>query len=237
MILSKAIKEKALAHAKESPEVEVVGVVHIIKGRERYFPCKNIADDPKHFFELCPEDYAKAEELGEITAIIHSHPITNHHPSQADKVACENSGVPWYVVNPQTEKWGHCEPSGFQLGYVGRIFSHGLVDCYSLVKDFYEREFNIELANYYRSDKWWKKGGNLYLENFKNEGFYEIEMEEMRYGDCFLMKLESSVPNHAAVYMGENVVLHHVQGRLSSRDVYGGYYQKVTEYCLRHENR
>jgi len=62
-------------------------------------------------------------------------------------------------------------------------------------------------------------------------------MEEVKFGDCFLMKLESNTCNHAAIYLGENIVLHHVQGRLSSRDVYGGYYQKVTEVCLRHESR
>ena len=37
----------------------------------------------------------------------------------------------------------------------------------------------------------------------------------------------------------ENLVLHHVQGRLSSRDVYkwGGYYFKATALGLRHESR
>ena len=51
------------------------------------------------------------------------------------------------------------------------------------------------------------------------------------------MKLDSVVPNHAAIYLDDMIILHHVQGRLSSRDVYGGYYQKVTELCLRHESR
>ena len=51
------------------------------------------------------------------------------------------------------------------------------------------------------------------------------------------MQLESPVPNHAGIYLGDGVVLHHVQGRLSSRDVYGGYYQKVTAKVLKHESR
>jgi hypothetical protein len=32
-------------------------------------------------------------------------------------------------------------------------------------------------------------------------------------------------------------VLHHLQGRLSSRDVYGSYYVKSTACALRHESR
>ena len=38
-------------------------------------------------------------------------------------------------------------------------------------------------------------------------------------------------------YMGDQQVLHHVQGRLSSRDLYGGYYGKSTACALRHESR
>jgi cell wall-associated NlpC family hydrolase len=53
-------------------------------------------------------------------------------------------------------------------------------------------------------------------------------------GDCFLMQVASPVPNHAAVYLGDGLILHHLQGRLSSRDVYGGYWQKVTTHVLRY---
>ena len=42
------------------------------------------------------------------------------------------------------------------------------------------------------------------------------------------MHLEADVPNHAGIYLGDNVILHHVQGRLSSRDVYGGYFIQST---------
>jgi cell wall-associated NlpC family hydrolase len=48
------------------------------------------------------------------------------------------------------------------------------------------------------------------------------------------MQVASPVPNHAAVYLGDGLILHHLQGRLSSRDVYGGYWQKVTTHALRH---
>ena len=77
----------------------------------------------------------------------------------------------------------------------------------------------------------------MYLDNFAKEGFKETTLEQITYGDLFLMQLESPVPNHAGIYLGDGVVLHHVQGRLSSRDVYGGYYQKVTAKVLKHESR
>ena len=237
MNINKKVKEEALAHAKEDSPRESVGLVHIVKGRQRYFPCNNLAETPDEHFVLDPNDYIKCEEKGQITAVIHSHPITNHHPSPADLVACEKSGLPWFVVNPDTENWGYCEPNGYELPFVGRPFFHGGIDCYTLWQDFYKKELGIKMGDYHRRDKWWEKGENMYLDNFKKEGMREVEMDSIKYGDILLLKLDSIVPNHAAIYLDDMIILHHVQGRLSSRDVYGGYYQKVTELCLRHESR
>lgn len=237
MKLTKEIKEKALDHAKEEYPKEAVGLVHVIKGKNRYFKCQNLAETPDEHFILNPKDYLEAEKKGEIIAVVHSHPKTNPAPSPADKVACEASGLPWFIVNPNTETWGEYKPEGWELAYVGREFSHGIVDCYSLVRDFYKREFKLQLNDYNRRDQWWEKGENMYLDNFAKEGFKETTLEQIAYGDLFLMQLESPVPNHAGIYLGDGVVLHHVQGRLSSRDVYGGYYQKVTAKVLKHESR
>ena len=86
-------------------------------------------------------------------------------------------------------------------------------------------------------DRWWEHGYNLYLDNFAKEGFSEIPVADVQPGDLILMNLGSKVPNHAAIYLGDQLVLHHVQQRLSSRDVYGGYYGKSTATALRHESR
>jgi len=237
MKLSEEIRNKAIAHAKEEAPRESVGLVHIVKGRERYFPCNNQAETPDEHFVLDPDDYIAAAEKGQITCVIHSHPTTSHNPSPADRVACEKSGLPWFVIQPNTNLWGYCEPEGYELPYVGRPFFHGVIDCYSLVRDFYKKEFGVQLNDYHRRDQWWYKGENMYMDNFKKEGFRVIPLEEVKRGDLFLMKLEADVCNHAGIYLGDMIVLHHVQGRLSSRDVYGGYYQKVTDVCLRHESR
>ena len=236
MTLPPSLTEKILIHATEESPKECCGLVAVVKGRRKYFPCKNLAATPQEHFVLDPLDYASVEDQGEIVAVIHSHPVTNHAPSQADRVACEQSGLPWHIVNPNTGNWGYCEPEGFELPYVGREFAHGTVDCYSLCRDWYKRERGLELSNYPRRDQWWENGENLYLDNFKKEGFHPIPVSELKKGDALLMQLSSPVPNHAAIYIGDQQVLHHVQGRLSSRDVYGGYYAKNTACALRHES-
>ena len=237
MKLSDSVKAAALEHAQSEFPKESCGLVAVVKGRKRYFPCRNIAETPDEHFVLDPADYAETEDKGEIVAVVHSHPKTNHAPSQADRVACEKSGLPWHIVNPKTLAWGYCEPEGFELPYVGREFVFGLVDCYTLCRDWYNLEFELNLRDYDRRDQFWLRGENLYLDNFASEGFYPISIRDLQYGDAILMQLGSNLPNHAAIYLGDQMILHHVQGRLSSRDLYGGYYLKNTAKALRHESR
>jgi len=236
MNLTKDIKKQILDHAKEESPNESCGLIIIRKGKTKYKKCKNIAELPKHTFVLATDDYIKAEEDGEIVAVVHSHPYSQPIPSDGDKIACEKSGVPWHIVNPQTENWGYYEPSGFELPYVGRKFQFGIIDCYSLVRDYFKKEFDLELSDYYRADEFWKKGQNLYEDNFMNEGFRKVPLDEIQKHDVLLIHLEANLPNHAAIYLGDQQVLHHVQGRLSSRDVLGEYYIKNTAFVARHKS-
>lgn len=237
MKLSTALKAEILQHAKADDPKEICGLIHVVKGRRRYYPCTNIAATPDEHFIIDPEDYAIAEDMGEIVAVVHSHPISQPVPSSADQIGCNNTGVPWIIVNPKTEQWGYTEPKDFELPYVGREFVFGVVDCYSLVRDWYKREFGLDLADFSRRDRFWERGENLYLDSYKSQGFQRIPFEELQYGDAILMQLGAELPNHAAIYLGDQQILHHVQGRLSSRDVYGGYYVKSTAMVLRHESR
>jgi proteasome lid subunit RPN8/RPN11 len=228
----------ALAHARAEclrPEGarESCGLLVIKKGREVYLPCRNIAVGSDQFV-IHPEDYAAADAQGQIAAVVHSHPGLPPTPSQADRVACEASGLPWYIVGVPSDTWERMEPSGYVAPLVGRQWSHGVLDCYALVRDWHQLERGVVLPHFARFDEWWKRGENLYLENFAQAGFEVVDLEALQAGDCFLMQVLSPVPNHAAVYLGDGLILHHLQGRLSSRDVYGGYWQKVTTHVLRY---
>lgn len=237
MKLTDTLKAEILQHAKESDPKEMCGLVHVVKGRRRYYRCSNIAATPDEHFILNPEDYAAAEDMGEIVAVVHSHPTSRPQPSPADQISCNNNGLPWIIVNPKTEEWGECNPTAFELPYVGREFVFGVVDCYSLLRDWYKRELGLTLADFPRRDQFWERGENLYVEGYKSQGFRQVPFDELQYGDGILMQLSAELPNHGAIYLGDQQILHHVQGRLSSRDVYGGYYVKSTAMVLRHESR
>jgi len=119
---------------------------------------------------------------------------------------------------------------------LGLPFRHGSVDCYGLCRRFYHDNFGLELANYARPDDWWKTGLDLYMENFRKEGFKAIDVHprETAIGDGFLIALRSEKANHAAIYIGDGKIIHHVWGRMSNVERYDGIWQKCTVAHLRH---
>lgn len=224
------------AHARREFPRECCGLIGVVNGKERYVPCRNLSESAEHFI-LHPADYAAAEDLGEITGICHSHPNIAAIPSEADLAGCEASGIEWHILNVHAEGVGALtsfKPSGYVAPLLGVPFTHGVHDCYSLVQRYYWQTLGIVLPDFVHDEKWWEKGQNLYLENFEKAGF--VRVDDLREHDVILMKLASPVPNHAAVYVGNNQIAQHIMNRLSSRDVYGGWYQKITFCFVRHRS-
>jgi len=235
--LTNSITATILEHAKETIDKEICGLIVVFKGREKYVRCRNISEtDSSDHFVIHPEDYAAAEDFGTITTVVHSHPRTNPKPSEADLVGIEKSGLPWLIVNPRTEQHTITKPTGYKAPLVGRPFVHGILDCYAIIKDYFKENLSIEMPEYFRQDDWWHNGQSLYRDNFEKAGFREVPMTALKVHDCFIICNGATEPNHAAVYIEEGKILHHVQGRLSSIDVFGGFWLKNTWKVVRHKD-
>ena len=222
-------KDAALKHAKEQDPKESVGVLIVIKGKEQYYPCNNLSTYSQQCFILDPEDYVKADALGEITAIVHSHPVTPPSPSQADKVSCEQSGLKWHIVNPKTETWGYCEPTGYKPPLIGRQWVWGVTDCWSLVRDYYKEQHNIQLLDYQRPITPQDFLDNPLFEQYaERTGFKELNTDEkLQKGDVLVMSILHPTLNHVAIFLGDEI-LHHLADRLSTREPYNEWLLKCT---------
>ena len=222
-------KDAALFHAKDQDPKESCGLLLNIKGKEKYYPCNNLSMTQHQCFIIDPIDYVKADNLGEIIAIVHSHPTTPPTPSQADRISCEHSNLPWYIVNPKTEQWADLKPEGYKPELCGRPWVWGITDCWSLVRDWYKEEKNIELIDYERSMTPEEFLKNPLFEKYaKNTGFRELANDEaLKKGDVLLMSILHPTLNHVAIFLGD-MVLHHLADRLSCKEPYSEWLLKCT---------
>jgi len=227
-------KTKALEHAKAEYPHEACGLVVVIKGRERYWPCENLTKELEQFY-LSPDDYAKADDAGEIIAVVHSHPTTKPVPSQADLVSLEATELPWYIVSTQTGEWSDAiHPRGYKAPLIGRSWQWNVSDCWTLVRDWYlENGLQVRDFNRPATPELFEKEP-LFESSFESAGFYKVRREDIQYGDGVLMAIGSNKLNHVGVYIGDQLLLHHARRRLSSRDIYGGWLQKATGLVVRH---
>lgn len=220
------MKTQILNHAKQCGEAECCGFVI---DNKIYMPCINISPTPTETFEISPEDWIRAEKLGEITAIVHSHPNGFPILSEADQIFQQQTGVDWWLVcDNKIHKFRYMQP------LIGREFDHGVTDCYTLFRDVYHL-CGIELPDFDREDDWWHNGQNLYLDLLPKNRFERVDTEGIQEGDIILVCLGSSIPNHAAIYVGNQQILHHCPNRLSKRDLYGGFWLNYTHSIWRYK--
>lgn len=214
------------------------------KKRPKIIECKNEASDPGNQFLINPTEYVKALKFGKVIGVWHTHVNCKVDASDADRVGCEATAVPWFIIAISKEdgvvtlsEMARIEPHGFVMPYLERPYVEGQFDCYSLIRDYYWREFAIDLRDYPRVESDGTHGRKLFAARYKDEGFVQLIDQEPQIGDVFLIQTTSSVPEHMAVFIGDEMIMHHCHDRLSRRDIYGGYWLFHTSHHLRHKSK
>jgi len=229
-----SLKQQMAAHAQKHPDQEVCGII----AGGQYWPCKNAHSSPSQHFAITAEDYARLDPLG-IEAIFHSHLYFSEDKfSRHDIVSCKQVNVPWVMYCVPANSWHHMDPTG-NAPFLERPWLYGIYDCYGLLRDYYRREFNIELDDYERGEEFeWKSSEwRMFEKNFQGQGFREVGDDQLKKGDMLLMQLQADFPNHVGVMHSpeQNVFYQHLLDRLSEASVYGGYWRKNTVKVLRHQ--
>jgi proteasome lid subunit RPN8/RPN11 len=223
---------------------EACGLVVAQNGRPRIIICKNIAEDPRTNFRIDTHEYIEAAKIGEVIGVWHTHVDVPPNPSEADVAGCNASRLPWYILSVwNSEDSLSCtevltlHPHETDQSYEGRTYLFGVSDCYTLVRDYYKNEFGIVLGEYPRIERFWEKGLDFFANGYEEQGFKLLIDQEPEVGDLFIMQVGSTIPNHIGIYVGNDQMLHHCQGRLSRIDTYGGMWAKHTSHHLRHKTK
>ncbi len=238
-MIDEILEQDIIDYFKQKYPTEACGL--ILKDHS-FVPCDNVADDVYNHFEIDTYDFMKHE--GDVLAVVHSHPDGEDSPSKADIASQIATNIPFGIAvvrngwNGKLWFWGDGIP---KVDLVGRQFRHGPTgsdnkgDCFALIRDYYRDVLGIKINEYPRDRHWWQNGEDMYEEYFEREGFVVIDPGDVKEHDAFLMCINSDVVNHAGIYVGDNLILHHLANRLSKHDPLGRWPKMITKW-VRHRD-
>jgi proteasome lid subunit RPN8/RPN11 len=189
---------------------------------EVFYAKENIHPSPLDNFMFSQEDTVNLLDID--YSIIHSHTANSFKvdprtPSFEDMVGRENTQVPWGIV--------HCDgESVTDILYFGQVNTEKLVgrdyisnvfDCFTLARDFFYKEFSIDIGLHPRPSDWEEWNPHYISHNYSKTGFTE-QTGELEFGDILLFSISSRQINHIGIYLEPDKFIHHLHSRKSSED-------------------
>mgnify|MGYP003109076769 FL=1 len=230
-------RNDAEEYAKQESPKEACGLLTVINGEEKFWPCKNIAEGQHEFFALDPEDWADCEDQGgEILGVIHSHPKGSANASEADEASCEHLGFPYFIYSVEHKNWNQIKPTGWKPpSLIGRTWVWGKQDCWSLITDYFLEKKQINLKYWERPKSIKSFCKNPYFEKvLTGSGFVEVNKDKLQKDDILLVEGAYKKLNHVALYYGDQLILHHSVKKLSCRELYDLKYIQATKKVYRY---
>ena len=146
-----------LEHFKQEYPREGCGVVSVVKGKEKWFPCTNIADDSNDFI-IDSQEYLKLKRTTDIIAIVHSHPDASADPTETDIKYCNALGITYHIYSYPEMELKILEPVSSTTKLYGREYEFGVTACFEALRDYLLTQgIEIPLRLPFEDD-WWKKG-------------------------------------------------------------------------------
>lgn len=224
-MITEELKQILINTAKKEFPKEMCGILFLNEENNVEFKqCDNLSDNPTELFEM---DNSVLIDYN-VVAIVHSHTNGRNYLSKYDMRNQHLLNLDWVLVcGEQVIKYRPIEP------LLGRPFEFNKQDCYNLFRDCYMLAGSDHLPNFEYPDNWYEQGMNLYVDRLPEYGFEKVDNLEI--GDVILFTIGSEIPNHAGVYLGDNLFIHHSIDRLSKRDIFGGYWLKNTHSIWRYK--
>ena len=216
-------------HFKNEYPREGCGILAVVKGKKKWFPCTNVAKDDEDFI-IDSSEYLKILRTTDIIAIVHSHPDTTAEASETDINYCNALGIPYYIFSYPEMDLNILEPEENITNLYGRNYKFGTMDCFEATRDYLAgQNINIPPRALFEDD-WWDKDLDYFTEEIIKEwNHVPVPLEEIKPNDVLIFKLYAPKNNHCGVYIGDDIFYHHAINRLSCREsLYPAWYKRIT---------
>jgi len=115
---------------------------------------------------------------------------------------------------------------------VGKEWSYGKQDCYSLLRQYFEL-LGVILPDFERPEDLGTTD-SIFLRHAKQLSFWQVDLDDRQESDVLLMRLGTRAPMHAAIYLGNDRILHQRMDSISAVEPLRQYYWKRTVAAFRH---
>lgn len=115
---------------------------------------------------------------------------------------------------------------------IGLPWQYGINDCFSLVRRYYALA-GVMLPDFKRPERL-ETSPSIFLEQAGALGFHETALSDLRAGDVLIMRLGTDAPMHAAVYVGDQRILHQRMNSVSGVEALTRYYRMKTAAVFRY---
>jgi len=222
--------------ANDSPLSEVCGFLLIERDSLCLMPARNMARDIQNTWMISEVDYSKAIATGRLFGLYHSHVLDDDQFSKEDKRTADLAELPMLLYSLKVNKFNYYRPLSAIRPYENRAFILGVQDCGSILTDYYARELGVEIAHVTRFPRVIEEGfGDM--PTFFNEQFYVVEDRIPQKHDFLVFSIRGNEKqNHVGVYLGDNLMLHQLFGRPSSRQELTSYWSSRLKFILRLRN-
>jgi proteasome lid subunit RPN8/RPN11 len=236
--IQNSIREQFIELATRSPDREIGAYLH----QGELHLLENVSPEDDQFEADLEGSHRIISYLskGEEVVLLHSHVNGNPDFSVQDVVMSRANQLPVYLYHLKSGMERYYDPNSI-TPYEGRTWSYTTSNCYTLVQDFYRKEYRVKLKDFYldRPEEFNEPGFNKFISNIQAQGFIQLkEGDELKQGDLILFSLRGIHPNHIGVMFDveANKFLHQLVDRFSRLSSYCRDYRSLTHSRWRHQS-
>ena len=208
---------------------EGCGVLAVVKGKKKWFPCTNVAQDDEDFI-IDSQEYLKLVRTTDIVGIVHSHPDRPSEPTKVDIDYCNALGIPYYIFSYPDLDLTVVEPENKVTDLYGREYEFGTRDCFEALRDYLKTQNIIIPPRLMFEDDWWDKNLDYFTKEIIADWKHKpIKLEDIEPNDVLIFQMMAPKNNHCGVYLGNDIFYHHAVNRLSCREsLYPAWHKSLT---------